>query len=101
MDGAAHGAMEGADSTYRRRRRRSKPARDISKGALADNATSSATILCFLELDPLALALCASVGPPAWVVSFDPMLEELAASLVVSQPMRAATPECLPATTAP
>ena len=86
----------GTDSTCRRRRRWSKPARDISRGTPADNATSSATILCFLEPDPLALALCASTGPPVWVGSFDPMLEELAASLVVSRPMSAATPECLP-----
>ena len=70
-------------------------------GVPADNATSSATILCFLEPDPLALALCASTGPPAWVVSFNLILDELAALLVVSRPMRAATPECLPATTAP
>ena len=49
----------------------------------------------------MALALCVSAGPPALVISFDPMLEELAASLVVSRPMRAATPECLPATAAP
>ena len=49
----------------------------------------------------MALALCASAGPPVWVVSFDPMLEELATSLVVSRLMRAATPECLPTTTAP
>ena len=69
-------------------------------GSLADNAASFATALYFLEPNPLALALCASAGPPAWVVSFDPMLEELAASLVVSRPMRAATPECLPATAA-
>jgi hypothetical protein len=31
--------------------------------------------------DPLALALCEGAGPPVWV---DPMLDELAASLVVS-----------------
>ena len=45
--------------------------------------------------------MCVSAGPPALVISFDPMLEELAASLIVRRPMRAATPECLPATTAP
>jgi hypothetical protein len=44
----------------------------------------------------LALVLCESAGPPTWVVSFDPMLEELAASLVVIRPMGATTPECLP-----
>ena len=48
----------------------------------------------------MALALYMSAGPPALVIIFDPMLEELAASLVVSRPMSAATPECLPATTA-
>jgi hypothetical protein len=40
--------------------------------------------------------MCASVGPPAWVVSVDPMLEELATSLVVSQPARTPAPGCLP-----
>ena len=40
-------------------------------------------------------------GPPTSVISFDPMLEELVASLVVSRPRRAPTPECLPTTTAP
>ena len=49
----------------------------------------------------MALTLCVSAGPPALVISFDPMLEELTASLVVSRPMRAPTPKCLPATTAP
>ena len=81
--------MGGADSTCRRRRRRSrrsKPAWDVSVGAAdyTDNATTSATTLCFLEPDPLVLAMCASTGPPAWVVSFALMLEELVTLLIVS-----------------
>ena len=67
----------------------------------ADKAPTSTAALSFPEPDPVALALCVSAGPPALVISFDPMLEELAASLVMSRPMRAATHECLPATTAP
>jgi hypothetical protein len=45
------------------------------------------------ELDPLVLAMCMAVGPPALVVSFDPMLEELAAVLVVSGALEATTAE--------
>jgi hypothetical protein len=44
----------------------------------------------------LALALCASVGPPVWVISVDPMVKELAASLVMSRPTGALVPGCLP-----
>ena len=61
--------------------------KDIGTGVPADHANNAATstaALCFPELDLLALALCVSVGPPAWVISFDPMLEKLATSLVVS-----------------
>ena len=57
---------------------------DISLGAPAgctDNASTAAAALCFFEPDPLVLELCASSGSPAWV---DPMLEELATSLVVN-----------------
>jgi hypothetical protein len=48
-----------------------------------DNAATSATDIAwyFPEPDPLVVELCTYVGPPAWV---NPMLEELAASLVVS-----------------
>jgi hypothetical protein len=71
----------------RRRRHRTKPKKDISTGTIVDIATNAATstaaVLRFSELDPLALVLCASTGPPAWV-SVDPMLEEITASLVVS-----------------
>ena len=49
-----------------------------------DNAATSATTLCFPEPDPLVLAMCASAGPPAWVVSFALMLEELVTLLIVS-----------------
>ena len=86
------GLRDDDDAGGRRRRRRrhmTKP-KDISTGAPADHADNAATstaALCFPEPDLLALALCASAGPPAWVVSFDPMLEELATSLVVSRPM--------------
>jgi hypothetical protein len=43
----------------------------------------------FFEPDPLALAMCMAVGPPALVVSFDPMLEELAAVLAMSGALEA------------
>jgi hypothetical protein len=62
----------------------------------ADNATTSSATLCFPKPYLLALALCTSVGPPIWVVSVDPMVEELAASLVMSRPTRAPVPGCLP-----
>lgn len=69
--------------------------------ASADNISTSATTLCFLELDLLALVLCASVGPLAWVVLVDPMLEELIVSLVLSRPAGDPTPRCLPTAVAP
>ena len=50
-------------------------------GAPADNAATYAVAHCFP--DPLVWELYASAGPPVWV---EPMLEELVASLVVSQP---------------
>jgi hypothetical protein len=62
----------------------------------ADNAATFVTTLSFLEPGPLALVMCASVGPPTWVISVDPMLEELTASLVVNQPVRALAPRCWP-----
>jgi hypothetical protein len=62
----------------------------------ADNAATSAITLNFPELDPLVSAMCASTGPPAWVISVDPMLEELAASLIMSWPARTPTLGCLP-----
>jgi len=37
-------------------------------------------MLCLPEPDPLAEAMCARDSPPALVVSFDPMLEELLAA---------------------
>lgn len=46
-----------------------------------------------LRTDPLAEAMCAGDGPPALVVSFDPMLEELlAAAFVVSCSVEAPRP---------
>ena len=103
-EGAAPRAVGGAGGRRRQHRRRKTKPKAIGTGAPADHADrapTSTAALSFPEPDPVALALCVSAGPPALVISFDPMLEELAASLVVSRPMRAATPECLPATTAP
>jgi hypothetical protein len=51
-----------------------------------DNTAASTVARCFLKPDPLAMALCEGTGPPAWVTSIDPMLDELVASLVVSRP---------------
>jgi hypothetical protein len=52
----------------RRRRRRKRDGIAVAMSAPTD----------FSEPDPLALAMCMAVGPPALIVSFDPMLEELA-----------------------
>ena len=65
-----------------------EPAPDISMGApagYASDATASTVARCFLEPDPLVEALCEGTGPPAWVASVDPMLDELAASLIASR----------------
>jgi hypothetical protein len=64
----------------------------------ADKEPTSTTALCFPKPDPLALALvlCMSAGPPALVVSFYLMLEELAASLVVNRPTSEPVPGCQP-----
>jgi hypothetical protein len=59
-------------------------------GTPADDATTLTASCCFLEPDSLVKALCEGAGPPAWVISVDPMLDELPASLVASRP--AATP---------
>jgi hypothetical protein len=40
--------------------------------------------------------MCVSAGPLAWVISVDPMLEELAASLIMSWLVRTLVPGCLP-----
>jgi hypothetical protein len=56
-------------------------------------STVGAPALCLPEHDLLAEAMCAGDGPPAWVVSFDPMLEELLApAFVVSYSVEAAPP---------
>jgi hypothetical protein len=50
---------------------------DYTTCAPTDHASKpppSTAALCFLEPDPLALAMCLSTGPPALVVSFDPMV---------------------------
>jgi hypothetical protein len=73
-------------------------------GAPADHASkppSSTAALCFLEPDPLALAMCVSAGPPALVISFDSMLEELAAALVVSRSLEVASPRIAEPSLAP
>jgi hypothetical protein len=57
-----------------------------------DDAAVPATH-CFPEPDSLALELCACAGSPAWV---DPMLEELAALLIVSRSVGALAPGCSP-----
>jgi hypothetical protein len=49
--------------------------------ASADNTTTSTVADCLHVPDPLVLELCVSTGTHEWV---DPMLEEFAASLVVS-----------------
>jgi hypothetical protein len=54
-----------------------------------DDATTSTTARCFLELDPLVEVMCEGVGPPAWIVSVDPMLDKLVA---LSGPRGATTP---------
>ena len=92
--GAAPRVVGGAGRGRRQHRRRKTKPKVIGTGAPADHADKAPTstaALCFPEPDPLALALCVSAGPPALVVSFDPMLEELAASLVVSCTLEAAS----------
>jgi hypothetical protein len=54
-------------------------------------STAGVPALCLPNHDPLAEAICAGDGPPALVVSFDPMLEELlVAAFVVSCSVEAA-----------
>ena len=67
-------------------------------GAPTDYATASTAARGFLEPDPLAEALCEGAWPPVWLVSVDPMLDELAASLVASRPAVTPAPGCLHAT---
>jgi hypothetical protein len=82
--------MGGDDGNRRHRRRcqlrKGKLAMDISMGAPTDtNGTSPSTATRrFLEPDPLAEMLCVGVGPPTWLILVDPMLDELASSLIVS-----------------
>lgn len=54
-----------------------------------DNDATAAAACYFPEPDMLALELCVCAGPPVWV---DLMLEELAASLVMSAPPAAEAP---------
>jgi hypothetical protein len=82
----------------RRRRRGGRPATDIATDAPADfteDATASTTTHCFLELDPLAVALCDRADPPARLILVNPMLDELAALLVTSRLVAAQAPGCL------
>jgi hypothetical protein len=63
---------------------------DISVDAPADftdDATASTIARPFLELDPLAEALYECADSPAWLVSVDLMLDELAALLVATRPV--------------
>jgi hypothetical protein len=101
-DGTAQGGVGCADGSRRRwrrhRRHRGQAATDISMGAPVDytgDASASTAARCFLEPDPLAEALCVGAGPPAGLVLIDPMLDELAASLVVSRPAVAPALGCL------
>jgi hypothetical protein len=93
--------MGAADGNHRHRRRCQLPkgelVTDISMGAPADtNDTSPSTAtLRFLETDPLAEMLCVRAGPPTWLILVDPMLDELASSLIVSQPAVTLAPGCL------
>ena len=70
---------------------------DISIGAPADtnNASPSTAARSFLEPDLLAEMLCVGAGPPTWLVLVDPMLDELAASLVASRPAVTPATGCL------
>ena len=88
-DGSNGAVLDAAGGAGRSRRRQwwrqSKPTGDFSLGApvdCADHAAPTAAALYFLEPDTLGSELCVSVEAPTWV---DPMLEELAASLVVSR----------------
>jgi hypothetical protein len=68
----------GANGIRRRRWRcRSKLPREINIAVTLDYADNAAT-----SVDPLALVLRECAGPPVWI---DPMLDEIAASLVASQ----------------
>ena len=72
---------------------------DFSLGApvdCADHAAPTAAALYFFEPDTLGLELCVSVEAPTWV---DPMLDELAASLVVSRLAGAKATGCPSAST--
>jgi hypothetical protein len=55
---------------------------DITRDTPVDfpeDATALNIVRFLLEPDPLAEALCVCADPPAWLVSVDPMLDELAA----------------------
>ena len=73
----------GGTNGFRRRRRRcrSKLPREIYI-ATTGNVATSTIARCSQESDPLVVALREGARPPVWV---DPMLDELAASLVVSR----------------
>jgi hypothetical protein len=56
---------------------------NITMGAPEDdpnNTIASTTARCLLKPDSLVKALCKGVGPPPWLLSADPMLDELAPS---------------------
>jgi hypothetical protein len=55
---------------------------DITRDTPVDfteDATASTIARFLLEPDPLVEALCVCAHPPAWLISVDPMLDELAA----------------------
>ena len=66
-------------------------------GAPADtnDASPSSAARCFLKPDLLVEALCMGAYPTTWLVSVDPMLDELAALLVASRPAVTPMPGCL------
>jgi len=63
--------------------------------AVNNDAYPSTATRRFLEPDPLAETLCVGAGPPTWLVSVDPMLDQLAASLVASRPAVTPATGCL------
>jgi hypothetical protein len=80
----------------RRRHRRRRKGDDIAVAMPTDHVCeppTPSTAPYLSKPDPLALAMCMAVGPPALVDSFDLMLEELAAVLVVSGALEATSAE--------
>jgi hypothetical protein len=68
-------------SQRQRRRRHLRLSARAAKTVLGEASNAAAS--CFPELDPLVFKPCAGAWPRVW---FDPMLEELTASLITSRP---------------